>query len=453
MLGAILVVSGPTVVGPLLAFVRPERRVRQLLTWEGSLIDVVGGLLGALVFHALSGHVNAGLWHALGSLLLSASVGVGGGLLGIGVLWLLLVRMDLGEILGTTVQLAAVVGIAGGCDALREDAGLVSANLMGVAVASLPAFAATVRRPFFQTLVSLVVGLLFISISASVTPASLRHVVLPSLALVAVLVLALRPLVARLATLRTDLTGGEWRFLGWMAPRGIVAASTAATFSTELADRGVAGAERILPATFVVIVATVCVYGLTAVPVARRLGVVRPAAARPLLVGDAPWVIGLACAIRETGIEPLLWSSSPEQHARAAEHGLELLPGDLLGALGEEEAEELGLTAVLLLSDQAEVNALAATLLGEGVLRSSGFRTRPVDCRWRPRTPLDGCCSARACGPACWPRAARSSSPRCPRCPVRRGCCSPWTVRGGCCRPPRTDRRLAWGRWAVILLP
>ncbi|MEU6923192.1 hypothetical protein [Streptomyces sp. NPDC046631] len=87
-----------------------------------------------------------------------------------------------------------------------------------------------------------------------------------------------------------------------LAPRDIVAAATASTFSATLVAQGVAGAgaERILPATFVVIVATVTLYGLTAFPVARRLGVLRPARSRPLLVGGAPWAVDLGRALGST---------------------------------------------------------------------------------------------------------------------------------------------------------
>ena len=111
--------------------------------------------------------------------------------------------------LGTTAQLASVVAVAAGCDVLRDDTGLIAAIVMGLAVANLRGFDIPARRPFFETLVQLIIGLLFISISATVTPASLRHLILPTLALVAVLVLVTRPLVALLATLRTDLTAGE----------------------------------------------------------------------------------------------------------------------------------------------------------------------------------------------------------------------------------------------------
>jgi NhaP-type Na+/H+ or K+/H+ antiporter len=174
--------------------------------------------------------------------------------------------LRLGEVLGTTAQLAVVIGVTALCDVLRDDTGLIAAVVMGLAVANLSGMDVPARRPFFETLVSLILGLLFISISATVTPHSLRHVWLPALGLAALLVLAVRPLVAVVSTLGTDLTRGERGLIGWTAPRGIVAAATASTFSGGLVAKGIGGASKILPATFVVIVATVTLYGLTASP-------------------------------------------------------------------------------------------------------------------------------------------------------------------------------------------
>ena len=138
--------------------------------------------------------------------------------------------LRLGEVLGTTAQLACVIGVAAACDVLRDDTGLIAAIVMGLAAANLRGFDIPARLPFRQTLVQLIIGLLFISISATVTPSSIRHLILPTLGLVAVLVLVARPLVAWAATLRTDLTRGDRGFIGWMAPRGIIAAATASTF-------------------------------------------------------------------------------------------------------------------------------------------------------------------------------------------------------------------------------
>lgn len=365
-LGAILVVSGPTVVGPLLGFVRPVERLRRVLAWEGSLIDPVGGILGAVVFHGVEAGTHKHLGPQLGLFFGSVGIGVAGAIVGTAVLWLLLRAIGLGEVLGTTAQLAVVIGVAAGCDVVRDDAGLIAAIVMGLALANIRAFDVPARRPFFETLVQLVIGLLFVSISATITPASLHHLVLPTLGLAAVLVLAVRPVVAALATVRTDLSRGERMFTGWMAPRGIVAAATATTFSATLAAHGVAGAAKILPVTFLIIVMTVALYGLSAAPVARLVGVLNPPRSRPLLVGGDPWVVELGCALRSAGLDVLMWAGQEQQRARIRQAHLALAQGELLASAAGQGAQLEGVTAVLLLTDEDDFNALASTQLEAG---------------------------------------------------------------------------------------
>jgi NhaP-type Na+/H+ or K+/H+ antiporter len=376
MTGAILVVSGPTVVGPLLNFIHPAERLQRVLIWEGSLIDPVGGILGAVVFSAVLATTHEGPGYEIGQFLIGIGTGVAGGVVGIAVLWFLLRKLRLGEVLGTASQLAAVVGVAAACDIVRDDAGLVAAVMMGLAVANMHGFDAPSRRPFFETLVQLIIGVLFISISATVTPASLRHLILPTLGLVAVLVLVTRPLVAQLAALRTDMPKAERWFTGWMAPRGIVAAASASTFSAGLVSHGIAGAAKILPVTFLVIVATVTLYGLTAAPVARRLGVTRPDRTRPLLVGGEAWVVDLACGLRSTGLDVLMWAGVEEQRERIRNAGLELAPGELLAAATGRGALLEGINAVLLLTTEDDFNALAAAVLA-GSVEGPVYRVGP----------------------------------------------------------------------------
>ena len=382
MTGAILVVSGPTVVGPLLRFIRPTERLQRVLAWEGSLIDPVGGILGAVVFHAVLASSHGDPLYQVGQFLISIAVGVAGAVIGVALLWFCLRKLDLGEVLGTTSQLACVVAVAAVCDIARDDAGLIAAVLMGLALANMRGFGVPGRRPFFETLVQLIIGVLFVSISATVTPASLKHLVLPTLGLVAVLVLVTRPLVAFLATVRTDLTRGERQFTGWMAPRGIVAAATASTFGTGLAAHHVGGAAKILPVTFLVIVATVTIYGLTAVPVARRLHVTRPARTCPLLVGGDPWVIDLARALRSADLDVLMWAGSDDERELIKQAGLDLMPGELLAAATATGAALEGITAVLLLTAEDDFNALAATVM------ASNAETHVY--RLAPRHPTHG---------------------------------------------------------------
>ncbi|MFI0540600.1 cation:proton antiporter [Streptomyces sp. WSLK1-3] len=364
MLGAILVVSGPTVVGPLLAFVRPTDRVRTVLSWEGSLVDPVGAILGALVFAAVlySGHDKSAGYQVV-QFLISVGVGLAGAAVGSALLWLLLTRVRPGAVLGTTGQLATVVAVAAVCDIVRDDSGLIAAIVMGLAVARLPGVDMPEQHPFSETLLQLLIGLLFVSISSTVTPASLRHVVLPTLGIVAVLVLVTRPLAVWLATLGGGLKRGERGFVAWMAPRGIVAAANASTFSVGLIGAGVDGASKILPVTFLTIAATVTLYGLTAVTVARRLGVTRPSRARPLLVGGDPWAVDLGRTLRSAGLEVLMWAASEEQRARIREAGLELAPGELLAAATGRGSRLEGITSVLLLTDEDDFNTLASMVL------------------------------------------------------------------------------------------
>jgi NhaP-type Na+/H+ or K+/H+ antiporter len=196
------------------------------------------------------------------------------------VLWLLLSKLRLTGVVATEAIIAVVVGIAALCDARRADSGLLAAILMGVALANLPGIDLPEDRRFFKTVVQLVIGILFISISAGVTASSVRSVLGSTVVLIAGLVLLVRPLVAAVATWGTALSLRERAFVGWMDPRGIVAASTAATFAPPLAMAGVGGAEKLLPATFLVIVGTVSLYGLSAAPVARLLGLAESAEER-----------------------------------------------------------------------------------------------------------------------------------------------------------------------------
>lgn len=277
LFGAIVIVSGPTVVGPLLHFVRPRARVRRIVAWEGTLIDPVGALIAVLVFQGVLAADGAHPREAVTEF----AVGIGCGLLaaavGVGIIWLGLRLAGDSRVLGTQVLLGAVVVAAGLADWLADDAGLVAGIAMGVAAPLFVKEGLAHVKPFFDTLVAISVGVLFVAISALVTPASLAPLVLPTLAVAAVLILGSRPAAVLLLTARSTLTLRERLFVGWMAPRGIVAASTASGFSAQLVAQGVPGGEALLPAVFVIIAATVATYGLTAVPVANVLGVRRVA--------------------------------------------------------------------------------------------------------------------------------------------------------------------------------
>ena len=276
MLGAILIVSGPTVVTPILAAARPGAKLTTILGYEGTTIDPIGAIIAVVVFNELQSTHTHHLLHGLLTFAARIGIGVAGGAAGTLVLWLLLKKLKLTGVLAAQAILATVITTAGLCDALRDDTGLVAAITMGIILANLRGIDLPDDRPFLKTIVQLAIGTLFISISATVTPASLRGVIWPALGLVVLLVVVVRPAVAAVATVRTSLTTKERIFVGFMDPRGIVAASTAASFSAPLVALHIGGAAKLLPATFLVIVGTVAIYGLAATPLARALGLHEP---------------------------------------------------------------------------------------------------------------------------------------------------------------------------------
>jgi NhaP-type Na+/H+ or K+/H+ antiporter len=358
LIGAILVVSGPTVVLPLLAYIRPTGAVRSLLTWEGVLVDPVGALLGVLVFHAAISD-----WHP-GDLLLSVGAGLLVALVGAGLLRVLLNEAQRRAPRQTVpITLAVVVGALVAADLVRDDAGFVATTAMGMALANQRRIDVKLMLEFQQTLVQLLVGVLFVLIAASVSPADVWDVLPGALALVAVMALVIRPVAVALATWGSDLTRSERAFAAWMAPRGIVAGATASAFGLQLAQEGVPGAEKILPIVFVAIFGTVVLYGLTGGAVARRLGIAGAGGAVALIVGGHEWAREVGAALRRAGVGVRLWTGSADELAAARAAGLDADRGRMMVDSVSREAELEEVTHALLLTGSDDFNALAAAEL------------------------------------------------------------------------------------------
>ncbi len=378
VLGAILVVSGPTVVLPLLSFVRPTERVRAVLKWEGTLIDPIGALLGVVALDAITQGVAGERPFHPGLLASSLGIGVAVGVAGAGVLWLLLgqlQRSSPGQAVAAALMVVAAAITA--ADLLRTDAGLVAAATMGMFMAQQQRLDVSKILEFHGTVVELLIGILFVLISASVTPSQVDAVLGKGLILVAVMVLLVRPAVVALGTWRSELDLRERAFAAWMAPRGIVAAATASAFSLSLARLDVAGAEKILPIAFVVIFATVVLYGLTAVPVARLLGVAGTGAPLLLVVGGNPAAQAVAAALQEAGARVRLWTSSRAERERADAAGLEAGPAPLGVDVEDLESELEEVSDALVMTASDDFNALAAFELRRQLGRECVYRLAP----------------------------------------------------------------------------
>ena len=274
MLGAIVIVSGPTVVTPILDFAGLRGRVRSVLQWEGTLLDPLGALVAVVVFQVIRASGEETVGETVASFVGGTLVGIVAAAVGV-VLFVVGGKLVRGsELLGTQVLLGSVIVVAGLANFLAAETGLLAALLMGMAAPRIARrFGASLdsSEPFFGTLVSIGIGVLFIFIAALVPAATVATVLLPTLALSAVLILVIRPLVALVGTARSDLTRRERVFIACMDPRGIVAPATASSIGAALIALKVEGAEDLLPIAFLVVAVTVAVYGLGAVPLARVL--------------------------------------------------------------------------------------------------------------------------------------------------------------------------------------
>ena len=240
VIGAILIVSGPTVVGPMLAVIRPKQPLESVLAFEGIFIDPIGATVAL-------GMVNLALHDGAPHLGWTGLTGI---------------------LTGVAVALTAFAS----AEALYEESGLWATTALGVALANQPWVRLDALHEFGSHVGMLLIGSLFILLAARVDLDALLHYGPQTLVLVALLVLGLRPLAAWLATTRTVLTRRERGMVAWMAPRGIVAASTASVFALQFEDKG-EPFPQLIPVVFGVVLATAIVYGLTGPLVAGLLGV------------------------------------------------------------------------------------------------------------------------------------------------------------------------------------
>jgi NhaP-type Na+/H+ or K+/H+ antiporter len=274
ILGAFLIVSGPTVVAPILDVVRPNSRVREILTWEGTLLDPLGAIFAVMLFQIIKASnestFETAVQYFFGGLLTATLAAVFG-------VFLFIAGGRLVKNypkLGTQVLLGSVLLAAGLADSVNDDSGLLTALLMGVTAPRLAKKFGTsldAAKPFFNTIVTMGIGVLFITIAALVPSPTFTSLLLPTFLIVLILLFIVRPSVVAIGTAGSGIARNDQIFMSWMYPRGIVAAATASSIGTALVALKIPGAENLLPAAFIIITATVTVYGLTAAPLARKL--------------------------------------------------------------------------------------------------------------------------------------------------------------------------------------
>ncbi len=363
LLGAILVVTGPTVIGPLLRDIRPTNRVSSIARWEGIVIDPLGACLAVLVFQATQSGDGFGLRHAFFALAtglattaaIGSAIGIGAALL----LTFVLHRFWLPDYLQNPVTLMLAIAAFTSAEVIHAQAGLVAATVMGIGMANQRRV--DIRRiiEFKESLTVLLVSCLFIVLAARVSTKSLMALGWQGAIFVAALILVVRPLCVWLSTIGSTLKWREKMFLSWFAPRGIVAASVASVFAIQM---GAAG-QTIASATLLVVFASVAIYGMTAGALARRLGLANARAEGLLIAGANPVARAIATALSDAGFVTTLIDSRYAGISEAHAAGLTAIFGDILSDRTLDRVDLSGLGRFLALTSNDDVNTLASTIL------------------------------------------------------------------------------------------
>ena len=379
LFGAIMVVTGPTVIMPILRAVRPNRNVAQVLRWEGIVIDPIGALLAVVVFDFLIVYQRApgSAVLAFGAILITGTLMglVAGYLVG-----RLLNGPYLPEYLHSLFVLMAVVALFALSDSIQPESGLLAVTVMGMTLANMPGIHLEDIRQFKENLSLLLLSALFIVLAARIDAAVFRQLDWVALALLTAAVFPVRAVAVLVCTWGSELSVTERSLLGWIAPRGIVAAAVSAVFTLKLEEIGHPAAELLVPMTLAVIIVTVLVQGFSAGWITRRLGVGEPAPNGPLILGAHPLARLIGAALKEQGLAVMLVDSSWD-HARAARmQGLPVYYGSPVSPYADQALDLTGLGCLLAMSGRPHLDALAAMRFRRefGIDRVYELRSAPL---------------------------------------------------------------------------
>lgn len=354
--GAIIVVTGPTVIMPMLRQAHLNRRTASYLKWEGILNDPVGALGAVLIFQVFV--LSDGEGNLLNGLLRALVAGIG---LGGGAAWLLgraFHNSSIPEYLKAPVTLVSVLLVFALANHAQHEAGLLAVTVMGLAMGNMDLPSMDEMRRFKEYITLLLVSAVFVLLTADIDPDVLLALDWRAAALILVLMFVVRPVSVLLATAWTDMRWSERLLVAWIAPRGIVAAAVAGVFGPDLAAAGYADGALLAPLMFALVFATVISHGFTISWLARRLDLTVDANT-VLIVGGSPWSTALAQALKnELGGNVVLVDNSWHRLRDARLAGVSVQYGEILSEEFLRNVEIHGISCILAATSNDAYNAL-----------------------------------------------------------------------------------------------
>ncbi len=377
LFSSLIIVTGPTVITPILRNINLKKKVSTVLKWEGILIDPIGAFVAVLVFKFIvsaetTGEINL---DALKKFVQGVLIGFSlGAISGYAFNWIIK-RAWIPHYLLNTVTLAYVLGAFIFSDALVHESGLLTVVVMGMTIANLDTPHYRDILEFKEHITILLLSILFILLSANMSIQQLQSVLTPqALALFLVIVFALRPLAVFTSITRSDLSRKEKTLIAWVGPRGIVAAGVASLFGIQLETLGVQNAELITPLVFLIVLGTVLLNATTAGWVAKILGVTLHEHSGILIIGANPVARRIGQYLQEHGRRVVLIDTSGSNVEEALEMDLEAYQEDIFNDQLEEKIELADTGHILALTPSDEVNARACNLFSKTLGRNGAYR-------------------------------------------------------------------------------
>ena len=361
LFGAVVVVTGPTVILPMLRTVRPNARIANILRWEGIVIDPLGALLAVLVFEFIissqSGNAMEKVMLSFGSVVVSGTII---GFISAHALGVVLRHHLIPEYLRNVFSLILVFAVFTLSDVIEHESGLLAVTVMGITLANMKNTNIDDILDFKESLSLLLISGLFIILAARVEFYHFNQIGWPAVGVLAILMLVARPISVFISSIGSDLNFREKLLISWIGPRGIVAAAVASLFALRLEEAGYPDAVFLVPLTFLIIIGTVVIQSGTSEFIAKLLGVREPSPTGALIIGAGNVARAIGKAIQESGLKVILTDSNWENTSLARMEGLPTYYGNPISEHAERHLELTGIGRMLAMSGRANLDTLAS---------------------------------------------------------------------------------------------
>ncbi len=361
LFGALVTVTGPTVIVPLLRSVRPVASVSRILRWEGIVIDPIGALLAVLAYElVLARSSQEALPSAILLFAYTTGVGAVAGYAAARAMGAVLRRHWVPEYLRSYLVLAFVIGQYVLVNEVVQESGLMAVTVCGITLANLRGINTSDILSFKENLTVLLISALFIVLASQLDINQLIALGGPALIILLVAQFIARPLSVLASTHGSSLNWREKALLSWIAPRGIIAASVSALFAERLAGEHIQGGELMVPLTFMIIIGTVLLQSLTSRPIARLLKVAEPAPVGFLIIGANPIARAIAEVLHKNDYSLTLIDNNWGHIKEARMMGLKTFYGHPVSSYADRELNLVGIGRMMGLSQYHELNTVAA---------------------------------------------------------------------------------------------